>query len=96
MKPVKFKEANGQLVGPDGSNIQPLPCYRDGTWVISRWKPTLWERVKIMFGGKLTLWIMGGQTQPPCLLTTQAPQIITQDSINAEVQAALARQVKNL
>lgn len=96
MKPVKFKDANGQLVGPEGSDIQPLPCYRDGTWVISRWKPTLWERLKILCGAKLTLWIMGGNTQPPCMITTTAPDIITKEKIEGQVAAALKKQVAGL
>lgn len=96
MKPVKFPQANGQLVGPEGTDIQPLPCYRDGTWVISRWKPTLWERIKILCGGKITLWLMSGHTQPPCMITAEPVQMITQEMINSSAASAVKKEFAKL
>ena len=56
MKPIKFAEANTTFA-KDQPEYLPLPAHKseDGQ-VISCWEPTLLERLKILFGGKL--WIL--------------------------------------
>lgn len=74
MKPAKFKESNKHLLPPAGmDNCGTLDVFCDGTHCISLWRPTLLERLKIMFTGNIWLWIHSGRTQPPVALDTKFP-----------------------
>lgn len=55
MTPVKFPEQNATLAENQPEYL-PLPVHRaaDGT-VVSCWTLTLWERVKLLFTGRLWL-----------------------------------------
>lgn len=69
MTPVKFKEANKNLLKP--SNMSDDECgslwvFNDGEQCISCWKVPFWKRIKLIFHGKVWLSIMSGNTQPPC------------------------------
>ena len=61
MKPIKFKESNITLA-KDQPEYQQLPIHRDGKdnegKVTSCWKLSRWERIKLLFTGKLWLSMM--------------------------------------
>ncbi len=73
MLPIKFKgfttilnapknwdaEKNGECLG--------LPIARAHGFVVSCWKPTLIERIKLIFGKPITLYVAGDNQQPVCL-----------------------------
>ena len=66
--PVKKWHTTSKFVGK--GDIQPLPVTRfdDGT-LNSIWKlPSLWERVKFLFRGELTLRIYGSGHSPVAIV----------------------------
>jgi hypothetical protein len=68
MKPIKFKEANKNLLKPESmtdTECGSLWVYNDGKQCISCWKMTFKQRIKAILFGKVWLSVMGGQTQPP-------------------------------
>jgi hypothetical protein len=74
MKPVNFKESNKRLDAPKGmSNCSALDVFSDGMNCISAWKPSVIERIKILFGGKVWLGVYSGHTQPPVFVTADYP-----------------------
>lgn len=67
MKPIKFKESNKTFTRPESMTKEecgPLPVYQDNHHIISCWKLTLKERVKILVKGKVWLWVWGTKQQP--------------------------------
>ncbi len=59
----------------DQPEYNPLPCYRceDGT-VVTRWRLTFSERLRILIGGSLWLSILTfGQALQPVKLDTECP-----------------------
>ena len=58
MKPIEFKEAN-VVYAKDQPEYLPLPAHRlhDGE-VITCWKLTLRERLRVLFKGRLWICIM--------------------------------------
>lgn len=54
-------------------NCGTLDVFCDGTHCISLWRPTAWERIKILLTGNIWLWIHSGKTQPPVALDTVFP-----------------------
>jgi len=69
MKPVKFKEANKNLLKPSSmtdDECGSLWVFNDDTQCISCWKVPFWNRIKLLFHGNVWLSIFGGNTQPPC------------------------------
>jgi hypothetical protein len=73
VKPARFVESNCTLTGGEG--ISDLPVYRDDEHAISRWRPSLLDRVRLLFGGSLWLVVKSPspRTPPPVSLTTAAP-----------------------
>ena len=71
MEPIKFKESNKTLLKPEGvsdAECGSLPVHvADGT-LVSCWKPTIRERLSILFFGRVWLWVWSGETQPPVAL----------------------------
>jgi hypothetical protein len=68
MKPIKFKEANKDLLKPMGMTSDEcgsLPVFNDGKQCISCWRVPFWKRVKMLFHGKVWLCVLSGHTQPP-------------------------------
>ena len=68
MKPVKFKEANKNLLKPNSMSDKEcgsLWVFNDGKQCISCWKVPFWQRVKLLFHGNIWLSIFSGNTQPP-------------------------------
>ena len=71
MEPNKFPQANKDLVKPEGwtdEECGTLPVYNDGQQCISLWKMTWRERFSALFFGKVWLFVVSGNTQPPVLL----------------------------
>lgn len=71
MKPIKFKEANKNLLKP--SNMTDEECnslwvYTNDQECISCWKMAFKQRIKALLFGKVWLSVYSGQTQPPVWL----------------------------
>lgn len=69
--PVKFPEANRNLGKPGSmsdSECKGLWVYTDGEQCVSRWRLTLWQRLKLLFTGHIWLSVLSGHTQPPVWL----------------------------
>ena len=74
MKPVKFTEQTIELQPPPGmKDCDPLPIFRDGRQCISKWRLGFRERLSVLFGGHIWLWVVSGNTQPPVALTVKTP-----------------------
>ena len=71
MKPISFDEHNAILQKPvnmTDDECLPLPVYRDGKQCISCWKMSVKERLSALILGKVWIWILSGNTQPPIAL----------------------------
>ena len=76
MKPINFKESNKNLLKPESmkdGECGSLPVYNDGVYCISCWKLSFRERIKLLFSGKIWLWVWFGDTQPPVCLEATNP-----------------------
>jgi len=72
MKPIDFPQSTKVLQRPSTmaeSECQSLHVWNDGKQCVSCWKPSLIERLKIAFGGKVWLGVMSGKTQPPVFVS---------------------------
>lgn len=72
MKPIDFKQSTKVLqrsseVTDDGRSS--LHVWSDGMQCVSCWKPSLSERISLVFGGKVWLGVASGSTQPPVFLS---------------------------
>lgn len=71
MKPVKFKGVN-VTYAENQPEYMPLPVHKtpDGT-VTSCWKMSFWERVKVLFTGRIFLTVLtfNKPLQPVLLMT---------------------------
>ena len=82
MKPIEFKEHN-KIYAKDQEQYLPLPVYKDDSDegnVISCWKLTWWERIKILFTGKM--WWSQFTFHLP--LQPQRPSVNKWDMLNKE------------
>ena len=71
MKPIKFEEANKNLLKPNSmtdEECSSLWVYTNGYECISCWKLTLKQRLSALIFGKVWLSVLSGQTQPPVWL----------------------------
>ena len=71
MKPITFVEHNAVLQKP--ANMTDKECgslsvYRDGKQCISCWKMSFKERISALLFGKVWLYVLSGNTQPPVAL----------------------------
>lgn len=79
MKPVKFKSANAALTSPQNWNddelgqCETLPIVRAHGCIYSCWKPSFWERVKLVLGHPVQLIVASPITQPPIAMTVGEP-----------------------
>lgn len=67
MKPIRFKQENKRLVTPRGLtdlNYGNISAYSDGRQCITLWRPSLRERLSILFFGRIWLSVFSGSTQP--------------------------------
>ena len=66
IEPIKFQEQNRELGAPPHMpQCQPLPVWTDGTVCVSCWKVPLKLRLKMLFTGRIWLFVYGGKTQSP-------------------------------
>ena len=80
MKPIKFKECNATFA-KNQSQYLVLPTYknpdREGH-VVSCWKLSLLERIRVLFNGKIWLSLMTFHNPlPPSYLSTKKSDILT-------------------
>lgn len=74
MTPENFPEANHTLGAPRGmDNCVPLHVHTDGKVCISRWKMGWRDRLRVLFTGRVWLWVFYGSTQPPVALQITSP-----------------------
>lgn len=69
MKAINFSESTTTF---GGDNYLDLPAIYTNGRIISCWKPSFIERIKILFGQNIWLHIKGS-TQPPVLLDVNNP-----------------------
>ena len=72
MRPINFSQSTKVLQKPSDmtdKECSPLPVWCDGKQCISCWKPTLIERLKILFTGKVWVGVLSGDTQPPIFVS---------------------------
>ena len=74
MKPVTFPEQMA-ILAKDQSEYRPLPvCVTGDGEVISCWRPSWWERFRLLFGSRLWLHQMTfGQPVQPQFLQVEYP-----------------------
>lgn len=80
MKPIKFKEQNCTFAENQPEYI-PLPAFRNNSKegeVISCWQFSIWERLRILFTGKLwvSLWTFN-KPLTPLYFTTKKSEVLT-------------------
>ncbi len=71
MQPIKFKEANRQLMKPDNmteEECKALWVHTDGVECLSCWKMSFKQRLLALLYGKVWLCVLSGSTQPPVWL----------------------------
>lgn len=71
LNPVKFPEANKNLLKPDDMTDEEctsLWVYSNGKQCISCWKLTWKQRLLVLLYGRIWLSVLSGQTQPPVWL----------------------------
>ena len=72
MKPIDFKQSTKVLqrsADMTDDECSSLHVWSDGTQCVSCWKPSLSERISLVFGGKVWLGVASGSTQPPVSLS---------------------------
>jgi hypothetical protein len=71
MEPTSFPQSNKTLGPPPGMTEEEcgkLPIFTDGKQCVSLWQMNWRERLSALFVGRIWLFVMSGQTQPPVLL----------------------------
>ena len=74
MTPINFKGSNGTLTGGPAvaygtdDAVGDLHIRRDGYTISSRWRPTLRERLMLLFCGTVELTVLSRDTHPPVKL----------------------------
>ncbi|WP_456098074.1 hypothetical protein [Porphyromonas sp.] len=72
MKPIDFKQSTKVLQRSSDmtdDECAALPVWSDGMQCVSCWKPSLSERISLVFGGQVWLGVASGSTQPPVFLS---------------------------
>lgn len=90
MKPIDFPQSTKVLQRPgtmSESECQSLPVWNDGKQCVSCWKPSIKERIKILFGGNVWLGVLSGKTQPPVFVTGE--RVFEKVPIKAQIKAFL-------
>jgi len=79
VKPIKFDEANGTLGGGPAAtygtddDVADLPVHRDGAQIVSCWKPSWGERMRLLFGGRIWLRVLARTTHAPVSVGAEYP-----------------------
>ena len=67
--PVSFKEATNNLVPSAPCNLpKGLNVYADGETCVTRWKLSFFQRLSILFFGRIWLGVKSGYSMPPVWL----------------------------
>ncbi len=73
MIPQRFKEVNTVMRGPDGmKNCADLHCFQNDQQIISAWRPTPEELVRLNLGEPVWLSVIG-QQMPPVWIGVDSP-----------------------
>ncbi len=70
MSPIRFKQQNGSLVGGPsaeygtGDDVIDLPVHRGSGMVISCWRLSFWERLRLVLTGNVWLSVLGTNHAP--------------------------------
>lgn len=74
MIPQRFAEANTVMRAPKGmeDECSDIHAYRDGTYVLTAWRPPPEELVKINLGEPVYLTVVG-KTMPPVAVSANRP-----------------------
>jgi len=85
MKPIKFKEVN-VTYAENQEEYNPLPVFKNKSpqgEVISCWKLSFWERVRVLFKGEIWLMMLTfNKPLTPSNLTTKKTDFLT--SVDSE------------
>ena len=76
MKTSKFPEMNAQLLKPEDMTDEQcsgLPIFTDGQVCVSLWRPSIMERLTILFTGRIWLGVLSGRSQPPVWVNVKHP-----------------------
>lgn len=71
MSPIHFKEAQVELTKPSGMTDEEcgsLWIYQQNNQCISCWRIPVWQRIKLLFHGRIWMGVLSGYTQPPVWL----------------------------
>lgn len=81
MNPINFPESNKTLLKPANmtdEECSSLHVFSDGKECISLWKMSWRERLSALFRGRVWVYVMMGQTQPPIALSATKTVFIKQ------------------
>ncbi len=70
MKPIKFSNSNRTLLKPSDMSDEEcsfLDVYASDKPCIYCWKMSRWERLSCFLFGKIWVYVLGGDNQPPML-----------------------------
>lgn len=70
MKPINFRQSNDLSKGKNGNG--DLHYYSNGKQCVSCWNPSFFERIRILFGGKVWLFLRSA-TIPPVAVSGKFP-----------------------
>lgn len=74
MEPTTFPEQTTVWAKNQKEDYKPLPAYSDETQTVTCWKLTWYERIKILFTGKMWFQQMNfGQKLQPQYMTVDKP-----------------------
>jgi len=75
MHPIEFSDQN-KVWAKNQPDYLPLPAYTDTMQTVSCWKLSLWERLYVLFTGKMWLYQLNfSRPLQPQLLTVESPFI---------------------
>jgi hypothetical protein len=77
MRPISFAQMTGELTRPPSmteAECVPLPVHYSSTQnaIISCWKPTISERIALLFGARVWLWVYS-HSHPPVAVEVRSP-----------------------
>lgn len=97
MKPIDFPQSTKVLQRPSQmteNECGMLHVWSDGTQCVSCWKPSFFERLKILFTGKVWIGVMSGSTQPPIFVS--GDEVFTKPSIKERLRNYLSNMTQNI
>jgi hypothetical protein len=71
MNPINFPESNKELLKPRGmtdEECSSLHVFCNDGYCLSLWKMTFRERLRALLHGRVWVYVLSGQTQPPIAL----------------------------